>query len=185
MCWGQLGRPGECGGHSESGDQAVTTSARLCLSVSTWEWGLFKAPCNLNYVKWARNPYFQSKWNTFAIVMVNFMCHLDWVPRHLVKHYSVVLVRGFLGWDEIKWIDQYSWLPSSTWMGLIPLIKDLTRTKILNKREFFLLEWLSWTLMFLSFWIQTEKVALLGLRITDLKLELNSISISISGSQVF
>ena len=28
-------------------------------------------------------------------------------------------------------------------MGLIPLIKDLTRTKILNKREFFLLEWLS------------------------------------------
>ena len=29
-------------------------------------------------------------------------------------------------------------------MGLISLIKDLVRTKILNKREFFLLEWLSW-----------------------------------------
>lgn len=71
-------------------------------------------------------------------------------------------------------------------MGLIPLIKDLTRTKILNKREFFLLEWLSWDIdvfkLLDSNW-KSGSSWVSGL--LDLKLELNSISISISGSQVF
>ena len=39
--------------------------------------------------------------------------------------------------------------------------------------------------MFLSFWIQTEKWILLGLKITGFKVGTYSISISISGSQVF
>ena len=82
-----------------------------------------------------------------------------------------------LVFEFIDWVKQ---ICSVRWVDPIQSTGDLNRTKMLNKKELFLLDWLSWTLFFQPLYLNWS-ISFCVLRLPIFRLELTLLTLLVLG----